>query len=70
MWTRSARSTRCSTCGCFRNRNLTVSVIVMFLFAAAFFGALLLVPTYFQQVHGESSQWPACWSPRRESARW
>jgi len=39
----------------FRNRNLTVSIITMFLFAAAFFGALLLVPTYFQQVRGEST---------------
>ncbi|HYO31963.1 MAG TPA: DHA2 family efflux MFS transporter permease subunit [Nocardioidaceae bacterium] len=39
----------------FKNRNLTVSTITMFLFAAAFFGALLLVPTYFQQVRGEST---------------
>jgi EmrB/QacA subfamily drug resistance transporter len=39
----------------FRNRNLTVSTITMFLFAAAFFGGLLLVPTYFQQVRGESA---------------
>ena len=38
----------------FRDRNLTVSIITMFLFAAAFFGALLLVPTYFQQVDGDS----------------
>jgi EmrB/QacA subfamily drug resistance transporter len=38
----------------FRNRNLTVSIITMFLFAAAFFGGLLLVPTYFQQVRGET----------------
>ena len=38
----------------FANRNLRVSIITMFLFAGAFFGALLLVPTYFQQVHGES----------------
>ena len=38
----------------FKNRNLTVSIITMFLFAAAFFGGLLLVPTYFQQVRGES----------------
>ncbi|KHL18977.1 UNVERIFIED_CONTAM: multidrug transporter [Mumia flava] len=38
----------------FRNRNLTLSVIVMFLFVVAFFGSLLLVPTYFQQVRGES----------------
>jgi EmrB/QacA subfamily drug resistance transporter len=39
----------------FRNRNLTVAVITMFMFAAAFFGGLLLVPTYFQQVRGEST---------------
>ena len=38
----------------FRNRNLTVSTITMFLFAMAFFGGLLLVPTYFQQVRGET----------------
>jgi EmrB/QacA subfamily drug resistance transporter len=39
----------------FRNRNLTVSVVMMFMFAAAFFGGLLLVPTYFQQIRGEST---------------
>ncbi|MET1058400.1 MAG: DHA2 family efflux MFS transporter permease subunit [Nocardioides sp.] len=39
----------------FRNRNLAVSIITMFMFAAAFFGGLLLVPTYFQQVRGEST---------------
>ena len=39
----------------FQNRNLTVAIITMFLFAAAFFGGLLLVPTYFQQVRGEST---------------
>jgi EmrB/QacA subfamily drug resistance transporter len=39
----------------FRNRNLTVATITMFLFAAAFFGGLLLVPTYFQQVRGLST---------------
>jgi EmrB/QacA subfamily drug resistance transporter len=39
----------------FRNRNLTVATTTMFLFAAAFFGGLLLVPTYFQQVRGEST---------------
>jgi EmrB/QacA subfamily drug resistance transporter len=38
----------------FKNKNLTVSIITMFLFAAAFFGGLLLVPTYFQQVRGET----------------
>ena len=39
----------------FQNYNLSISVITMFLFAAAFFGGLLLVPTYFQQVRGESA---------------
>jgi EmrB/QacA subfamily drug resistance transporter len=39
----------------FKDRNLTVSTITMFLFAAAFFGGLLLVPTYFQEVRGEST---------------
>jgi EmrB/QacA subfamily drug resistance transporter len=38
----------------FRNRNLTLSVVTMFIFAMAFFGGLLLVPTYFQEVRGES----------------
>ena len=39
----------------FRNRNLALSIITMFMFAAAFFGGLLLVPTYFQQIRGEST---------------
>jgi EmrB/QacA subfamily drug resistance transporter len=39
----------------FRDRNLRVSTITMFLFGAAFFGGLLLVPTYFQQIRGEST---------------
>ncbi|MCE1179216.1 MAG: DHA2 family efflux MFS transporter permease subunit [Micrococcales bacterium] len=39
----------------FRNRNLSVATITMFLFAGAFFGGLLLVPTYFQQVRGEDT---------------
>jgi EmrB/QacA subfamily drug resistance transporter len=39
----------------FRNRNLSVSSITMFIFAAAFFGGLLLVPTYYQQERGEST---------------
>ena len=39
----------------FRNRNLAISIMTMFLFAVAFFGGLLLVPTYFQQVRGEST---------------
>jgi EmrB/QacA subfamily drug resistance transporter len=38
----------------FGNRNLAISIITMFLFAVAFFGGLLLVPTYFQQIRGES----------------
>ena len=39
----------------YKNRNLTVSSITMFLFAAAFFGGLLLLPTYFQEIRGESA---------------
>ncbi len=39
----------------FKNLMLSVSVITMFLFAMAFFGGLLLLPTYFQQVRGEST---------------
>ncbi|MGH3510383.1 MAG: DHA2 family efflux MFS transporter permease subunit [Nocardioidaceae bacterium] len=39
----------------FKNRNLTVSIITMFLFAAAFFGGLLLVPTYFQEIRNQST---------------
>jgi EmrB/QacA subfamily drug resistance transporter len=39
----------------YKNRNLSVSTITMFLFAAAFFGGLLLVPTYFQEIRGEST---------------
>ncbi|MDT0202345.1 DHA2 family efflux MFS transporter permease subunit [Nocardioides sp. AE5] len=39
----------------FVNRNMTVAVIAMMLFAIAFFGASLLFPLYFQQVRGESA---------------
>jgi EmrB/QacA subfamily drug resistance transporter len=39
----------------FVDRNLTVSTITMFMFAGAFFGGLLLVPTYFQQIRGEDA---------------
>ncbi|MFC7491386.1 MULTISPECIES: DHA2 family efflux MFS transporter permease subunit [unclassified Knoellia] len=39
----------------FKNKNLTVSTITMFIFAGAFFGGLLLVPTYLQQVRGEGA---------------
>jgi EmrB/QacA subfamily drug resistance transporter len=38
----------------FSNRRLTVAIITMFLFAAAFFGGLLLVPQYLQQVRAET----------------
>jgi EmrB/QacA subfamily drug resistance transporter len=38
----------------FKNRNLAISILTMFLFAVAFFGGLLLVPTYFQEIRGES----------------
>ncbi len=38
----------------FANRNVTVAVITMALFAMAFFGASLLFTLYFQQVRGES----------------
>ncbi len=38
----------------FKNRNLTVSVLTMFIFAAAFFGGLLLIPQFLQQVQGET----------------
>ncbi len=37
------------------NRNLAVSLVTMFMFVTAFFGGLLLVPTYFQQIRGEST---------------
>jgi len=39
----------------FKNRDLTVATVTMFLFSASFFGGLLLIPTYFQQVRGESA---------------
>jgi EmrB/QacA subfamily drug resistance transporter len=38
----------------FLNRNMTIAVVTMALFAIAFFGAGLLFPLYFQQIHGES----------------
>jgi EmrB/QacA subfamily drug resistance transporter len=39
----------------FKNKQLTLSVIGMFLFAMAFFGATLLLPSYFQQVRLEDT---------------
>jgi len=39
----------------FRNKQLTIAVTTMSLFGVAFFGAMLLIPTYFLQVRGEST---------------
>ncbi len=39
----------------FRNRSLTFAVLTMLLFAIAFFGSGLLLPTYLQQVRGETA---------------
>jgi EmrB/QacA subfamily drug resistance transporter len=39
----------------FKNRQLTISTISMFLFAIAFFGAGLLIPSYFLQVRGQTT---------------
>jgi EmrB/QacA subfamily drug resistance transporter len=39
----------------FQNRNMTIAVIAMSLFAISFFGAGLLFPLYFQQVRGEDA---------------
>src|SRR3954465_3839364 len=39
----------------FGNRDLRAGTTTMFLFGAAFFGGLLLVPAYFQQVRGAST---------------
>src|SRR5574340_1170143 len=39
----------------FRNRQLTIAVVTMAIFAVAFFGAGLLFPSYFLQVRGETT---------------
>ncbi|WP_122815949.1 DHA2 family efflux MFS transporter permease subunit [Nocardioides pantholopis] len=39
----------------FENRNMTVAILAMTLFAIAFFGASLLFPLYFQNVRGEGA---------------
>ena len=39
----------------FKNRNLTVSTVSLFVFIIAFMGAGLLFPSYFLQVRGEST---------------
>jgi len=38
----------------FEHKEITVAVIAMMLFAIAFFGATLLFPLYFQNVHGQT----------------
>ena len=39
----------------FKNRNLTVSVVTISLFIVAFMGAMLLLPSYFLQVRGQTT---------------
>ncbi|GAA4806905.1 DHA2 family efflux MFS transporter permease subunit [Tomitella cavernea] len=39
----------------FKDRNLTVSVITLLLFVIAFMGTMMLLPSYFMQVRGEST---------------
>jgi EmrB/QacA subfamily drug resistance transporter len=39
----------------FRNRTFSVASLTMVLFSVAFFGAMLLMPLYFQVVRGESA---------------
>ena len=39
----------------FKNKDMTVAVLAMMLFAIAFFGASLLFPLYFIQVRGEDA---------------
>ncbi len=39
----------------FTNRNLTIAVITMTLFIVAFMGSMLLFPSYFLQVRGETT---------------
>jgi EmrB/QacA subfamily drug resistance transporter len=41
--------------GLFTNRNMTVAVVTMTLFTVAFMGAMLLLPSYFLQVRGETT---------------
>ncbi|GAB3113365.1 MFS transporter [Janibacter alkaliphilus] len=39
----------------FSDRSYSIAALTMFLFATAFFGGLLLMPTYFQEVRGEDT---------------
>jgi EmrB/QacA subfamily drug resistance transporter len=41
--------------GLFKNRHLTISVVTLTLFTVAFMGAMLLMPSYFLQVRGETT---------------
>ena len=41
--------------GLFRNRTFSVASLTMVLFSIAFFGAMLLMPLYFQVVRGETA---------------
>ena len=53
----------------FKDRNLRICIITMFMFAAAFFGGLLLVPTYYQQCVARVRCRLVYWSHLRASAR-
>jgi EmrB/QacA subfamily drug resistance transporter len=39
----------------FKNRDMTIAVVAMMLFAIAFFGSSLLFPLYFQGIRGETA---------------
>jgi len=39
----------------FKNRDMTIAVVAMMLFAIAFFGSSLLFPLYFQEIRAESA---------------
>jgi hypothetical protein len=54
------RTTAARPAGCFKNRNLTVSTVSLFVFIIAFMGAGLLFPSYFLQVAASRRCTPAC----------
>ncbi len=39
----------------FKDRNLTVSVLTLILFVVAFMGTMMLLPSYFMQIRGQST---------------
>ncbi|QDQ96559.1 DHA2 family efflux MFS transporter permease subunit [Tomitella fengzijianii] len=39
----------------FKDRNLTISVVTLILFVVAFMGTMMLLPSYFMQIRGEST---------------